>query len=327
MGIVLPDGILGNSAAEYIRWWSLRHAWVLALISGGGIRASGTSLGCNRRHKGTGGPLIEQMQKRMTGPDALVPQPIQFRERQCPVVVLDIVFDIKNQTAVTAPIQHSPQPASDHLEVEIGTVDRPRYDDGSGLRCVESFSKYSIVHQHLHFSGSKLLNCAPPNPRISPAAYRTRLDTPELKHCSNGFSVIDRCSKNQGRPCWIDILNLRLVRFDYPSGASGVVRDTSLHGIGKPWQYLVENLPQFVFVETQFRAFNRAMFGSCEHLHALQLPNYVLCIVTAKRSRIEAIPPISAGEPFGLFFVTTPIRCGRKTQQTDFILTTAKREA
>ena len=42
MGIVLPDGILGNSAAEYIRWWSLRHAWVLALVSGGGIRASGT---------------------------------------------------------------------------------------------------------------------------------------------------------------------------------------------------------------------------------------------------------------------------------------------
>ena len=58
----------------------------------------------------------------------------------------------------------------------------------------------------------------------------------------HGFGVIDRCSKNQGRPCWIDILNPRLVRFDYPSGAFGVVRDTSLHGIGNPWQYLVENL-------------------------------------------------------------------------------------
>lgn len=32
MGIVLPDGILGNPAAEYIRWWILRHAWVLASI-------------------------------------------------------------------------------------------------------------------------------------------------------------------------------------------------------------------------------------------------------------------------------------------------------
>jgi len=32
MGIVLPDGILGNPAAEYIRWWVLRHSWVLASI-------------------------------------------------------------------------------------------------------------------------------------------------------------------------------------------------------------------------------------------------------------------------------------------------------
>jgi len=31
-GIVLPDGILGNPAAEYIRWWILRHAWVLASV-------------------------------------------------------------------------------------------------------------------------------------------------------------------------------------------------------------------------------------------------------------------------------------------------------
>ena len=32
MGIVLPDGILGNPAAEYIRWWILRHAWLLASV-------------------------------------------------------------------------------------------------------------------------------------------------------------------------------------------------------------------------------------------------------------------------------------------------------
>ena len=32
MGIVLPDGILGNPAAEYIRWWILRHAWILASV-------------------------------------------------------------------------------------------------------------------------------------------------------------------------------------------------------------------------------------------------------------------------------------------------------
>ena len=32
MGIVLPDGILGNPAAEYIRWWILRHAWVLGSV-------------------------------------------------------------------------------------------------------------------------------------------------------------------------------------------------------------------------------------------------------------------------------------------------------
>lgn len=31
-GIVLPDGILGNPAAEHIRWWILRHAWVLASV-------------------------------------------------------------------------------------------------------------------------------------------------------------------------------------------------------------------------------------------------------------------------------------------------------
>lgn len=32
MGVVLPDGILGNPGDEYIRWWILRHAWVLASI-------------------------------------------------------------------------------------------------------------------------------------------------------------------------------------------------------------------------------------------------------------------------------------------------------
>ena len=32
MGIVLPDGILGNPAAEYIRWWILCHTWVLASV-------------------------------------------------------------------------------------------------------------------------------------------------------------------------------------------------------------------------------------------------------------------------------------------------------
>ena len=65
-----------------------------------------------------------------------------------------------------------------------------------------------------------------------------------------------------------------------------------------------------MFVQTQFRAFNRAMIDSCEYLHALQVLNYVLCIVAAKRSRIEAISPISVDEPFGLFFDTTPIGMG-----------------
>jgi type I restriction enzyme M protein len=32
VGIVLPDGILGNPAAEYIRWWVLRNTWVLASV-------------------------------------------------------------------------------------------------------------------------------------------------------------------------------------------------------------------------------------------------------------------------------------------------------
>lgn len=32
LAIVLPDGILGNPAAEYIRWWILRHTWVLASV-------------------------------------------------------------------------------------------------------------------------------------------------------------------------------------------------------------------------------------------------------------------------------------------------------
>ena len=32
MAIVLPDGILGNPGDEYIRWWILRHAWVLASV-------------------------------------------------------------------------------------------------------------------------------------------------------------------------------------------------------------------------------------------------------------------------------------------------------
>jgi type I restriction enzyme M protein len=31
-GIVLPDGILGNPAAEYIRWWILHHTWVMASV-------------------------------------------------------------------------------------------------------------------------------------------------------------------------------------------------------------------------------------------------------------------------------------------------------
>lgn len=32
MGIVLPDGILGNPGDEYIRHWILKHCWVLASV-------------------------------------------------------------------------------------------------------------------------------------------------------------------------------------------------------------------------------------------------------------------------------------------------------
>lgn len=32
VGIVLPDGILGNPAMEYVRWWILRYSWVLASV-------------------------------------------------------------------------------------------------------------------------------------------------------------------------------------------------------------------------------------------------------------------------------------------------------
>lgn len=32
MGIVLPDGVLGNPAAEYIRWWIMRETQVLASV-------------------------------------------------------------------------------------------------------------------------------------------------------------------------------------------------------------------------------------------------------------------------------------------------------
>lgn len=32
VGVVLPDGILGNPGDEYIRWWILRHCWVLASV-------------------------------------------------------------------------------------------------------------------------------------------------------------------------------------------------------------------------------------------------------------------------------------------------------
>ncbi len=32
MGIVLPDGILGNPGDEYIRWWIMRHCWVLGSV-------------------------------------------------------------------------------------------------------------------------------------------------------------------------------------------------------------------------------------------------------------------------------------------------------
>ncbi|MBH8593453.1 hypothetical protein ACFO25_16765 [Paenactinomyces guangxiensis] len=32
MGILLPDGLLGNPSDEYIRWWILRHCEVLASV-------------------------------------------------------------------------------------------------------------------------------------------------------------------------------------------------------------------------------------------------------------------------------------------------------
>ncbi|HLO97768.1 MAG TPA: N-6 DNA methylase [Fimbriimonas sp.] len=32
LGIVLPDGILGNPAAEYIRWWIMERCWVIAVV-------------------------------------------------------------------------------------------------------------------------------------------------------------------------------------------------------------------------------------------------------------------------------------------------------
>jgi type I restriction enzyme M protein len=32
LGIVLPDGILGNPANEYIRWWIMKNSWLLAVV-------------------------------------------------------------------------------------------------------------------------------------------------------------------------------------------------------------------------------------------------------------------------------------------------------
>src|SRR5690606_4602476 len=32
VGILLPDGVLGNASDEYIRWWILRHCEVLASV-------------------------------------------------------------------------------------------------------------------------------------------------------------------------------------------------------------------------------------------------------------------------------------------------------
>ncbi|WP_234933857.1 HsdM family class I SAM-dependent methyltransferase, partial [Vibrio anguillarum] len=32
MGIVLPDGILGNPGDEYIRWWLMQECWVLGCV-------------------------------------------------------------------------------------------------------------------------------------------------------------------------------------------------------------------------------------------------------------------------------------------------------
>ena len=44
-GIVLPDGILGNPGDEYIRYWILRHCWVLASIMLKDFLDGGLSIG------------------------------------------------------------------------------------------------------------------------------------------------------------------------------------------------------------------------------------------------------------------------------------------
>ena len=74
-----------------------------------------------------------------------VPEPVQFVECECSVVVFNVVLNIENQTPLTSPIQFPPQSPADHLKVKVWAVNGSRHDDGPGLRSVKAFPKYPVV--------------------------------------------------------------------------------------------------------------------------------------------------------------------------------------
>ena len=91
-----------------------------------------------------------QLDRAETPQRGLSPQPVKVRKGELPIEVHDIVPDVEDQAVVIATVLLVPESPPNHLEVQVGAVDWTSDDDGAGLRRVEAFPEYGVVHECLH---------------------------------------------------------------------------------------------------------------------------------------------------------------------------------
>ena len=91
----------------------------------------------------------------LTHDDLSRPQPVQIRECQLSVEVVDVVLHVDDEAALAAAVLGPAQPSADHLEVQVRAVDGTGDQDRTGLWRVESFAEDTVVDEDVDLPARK----------------------------------------------------------------------------------------------------------------------------------------------------------------------------
>ena len=126
------------------------------------------------------------------------PKPVQFRERECSLKVLNVVLNIENEASVTTAVLYPSQTSTNHLKIEIWTVHWSRHNNSSCLWSIETFSEYTVIHKSFDLTAPELLYYTSPYRRFCLSAHGSRFDASRIQKGCHCFSMLDRCSKGLG---------------------------------------------------------------------------------------------------------------------------------